>query len=212
LYNLKSMKLFKPTDELKVAEGVFETGIKGLWYLERNHFEDERGFFAEVGHTHKLEEVSGEEFKIAQVNHSRSEEKVVRGMHAENWKKLIFVTSGVSFSALADVRPESETFKKVVSFKLGFGEEALKGGLFILPGVANSVCVVKGPVDYVYFVDRLYKDRDPKGDVAISLFDPELAIDWPLKKEEMIISDRDKQAVSLREKFPKEFEKVTNIT
>ena len=184
-----------------MAEGIFKTDIDGLWYVERRQFEDERGFFAEVGHTHKLEEVSGEEFVVKQVNHSKSREKVVRGMHAEDWKKLIFVTYGVSFSALADVRPDSKTFKKVVCFKLGLGEGALKGGLFILPGVANSVCVLKGPVEYVYLVDRLYKDRDPKGDVAISLFDPELAIDWPLKKEEMIISDRDKQAVTLKERF-----------
>lgn len=195
------MKLYKPDKKLEAAEGVFKTEINGLWYVERKHFEDERGFFAEVGHTHKLEEVSGEEFKVKQVNHSKSKERVVRGMHAEDWKKLIFVTTGVSFSALADVRPESKTFKKVVCFKLGFGEEALKGGLFILPGIANSVCVLKGPVEYVYLVDRLYKDRDPKGDVAISLFDPELAIEWPLKKAEMVISKRDEQAVTLKERF-----------
>ena len=200
------MKLYEPKKDLEVVEGVFETGIKGLWYVERRQFDDERGFFAEAGHTHKLEEVSGEEFKVKQINHSRSEDRVVRGMHAEDWRKLIFVTTGVSFSALADVRPESETFGEVVNFKLGFGDDALKGGLFITPGIANSVCVLKGPVEYVYLVDRLYKDRDPKGDVAVSLFDEDLKISWPLKREEMIISDRDKQAVTLREKFPDKFE------
>ncbi|MFH2061548.1 MAG: dTDP-4-dehydrorhamnose 3,5-epimerase family protein, partial [Candidatus Beckwithbacteria bacterium] len=198
------MQLYQPTKDLEVVEGVFETGIKGLWYVERKQFEDERGFFAEAGYIHKLEEVSGEEFIVKQVNHSRSKKNVVRGMHAENWKKLIFVTTGVSFSALADVRPESETFKKTVNFKLGFGEGALSGGLFILPGVANSVCVLEGPVEYVYLVDRLYKDRDPAGDVAISVFDKDLNIEWPIKREEMIISDRDRQAVTLREKFPSE--------
>lgn len=196
-----NMDLYQPSKKLEVAEGVFKTAIKGLWYVERKQFGDERGFFAEAGHIHKLEEVSKEEFKVQQVNHSRSEDRVARGMHAEDWKKLIFVTTGVSFSALADVRPESETFKKVVNFKLGFGEGAIRGGLFIFPGIANSVCVLKGPVEYVYLVDRLYKDRDPAGDVAVSMFDNELAIEWPLKKEEMIISDRDKQAVTLKERF-----------
>ncbi|MEA3354959.1 MAG: dTDP-4-dehydrorhamnose 3,5-epimerase family protein [Patescibacteria group bacterium] len=197
------MNLYKPSKELEIVDGVFETGINGLWYVKRRQFDDGRGFFAETGHIHKLEEVSGEEFKVKQINHSRSKKNVVRGMHAEDWKKLIFVTMGVSFSALVDVRPESKTFKKVVNFKLGFGEDALNGGLFILPGIANSVCVLKGPVDYIYLVDRLYKDRDPRGDIAISVFDKDLDIKWPLKKEEMIISDRDKQAVSLREKFEK---------
>ncbi len=195
------MKLYQPDKKLEVVEGVFKTEIKGLWYVERKQFEDERGFFAEIGHINKLEKVNGGEFKVMQINHSRSEKNVVRGMHAEDWKKLTFVTQGVSFSALADVRPESETFKKVINIKLGFGEEALKGGLYIEPGIANSVCVLEGPVDYVYVVDRLYKDRDKTGDVAVSLFDEELAIEWPIKKEEMIISDRDKQAVVLKERF-----------
>lgn len=190
---------------MEVEEGVFETGINGLWYVERKQFGDFRGFFTEVNHINKLEKVSGEEFKIAQINHSQSKARVMRGMHAEDWKKLIFVTSGVSFSALADVRSSSETFKKVVCFKLGFGKRALKGGLFILPGIANSVCVLKGPVEYVYLVDKLYKDRDPSRDVAISLFDKDLAIEWPLKREEMVISERDKKAVSLREKFANKF-------
>ena len=201
MYNPKSMKLYQPDKKLEVVEGVFKTEIKGLWYVERKQFEDERGFFAEIGHINKLEKVNGGEFKVMQINHSRSEKNVVRGMHAEDWKKLTFVTQGVSFSALADVRPESETFKKVINIKLGFGEEALKGGLYIEPGIANSVCVLEGPVDYVYVVDRLYKDRDKTGDVAVSLFDEELAIEWPIKKEEMIISDRDKQAVVLKERF-----------
>ena len=199
------MKLYEPTKELELAEGVFKTSIKGLWYVERKQFEDERGYFAEVGHTHKLENLSGEEFKVKQINHSQSKQNVVRGMHAEDWKKLIFVTTGVSFSAMADVRPESDTFKQVVNFKLGFGEGALKGGLFISPGIANSVCVLKGPVEYIYLVDKLYKDRDPAGDVAVSMFDKDLAIEWPLKREEMIISKRDTEAVNLREKFPDKF-------
>ena len=201
------MNLYQPSKKLEVVEGVFETGIKGLWYIERKQFEDERGFFAEAGHIHKLEKVSGEEFKVKQINHSQSKKNVVRGMHAEDWKKLIFVTTGVSFSALADVRPESETFKKVVNFKLGFGEGALNGGLFILPGIANSICVIKEPVEYIYLVDKLYKDRDPSGDVAINLFDEELKIEWPLKREEMIISDRDRDSISLRNRFPEIFEK-----
>lgn len=196
-------KLFVPEKKLEVATGVFETEIKGLWYLERKQFDDERGFFAEVAHSYIIERLIGQPFKIAQVNHSRSKQNVVRGMHAEDWKKLITTTSGVAFCALADVRPDSETFKKVVCFRLGLnGRDILTGSLFVEEGIANSFCVLQGPVDYIYCVDRLYSERDPKGDVAISLFDPDLKIDWPIPKEQMILSERDKQAVTLRQKFP----------
>ncbi|MFH0943232.1 MAG: dTDP-4-dehydrorhamnose 3,5-epimerase family protein [Candidatus Beckwithbacteria bacterium] len=196
-------QFYKPDESLQVIEGVYKTGIGGLWYLARKQFEDERGFFAEIAHIYKLEKLTGKPFIVKQVNYSRSLTNVVRGMHAEEWKKMIMVTNGLAFCALADIRPRSETFGRVVNFELG--EESLDGSLFVEEGIANSFCVVKGPVDYIYFVDRLYAERDPKGDVAISLFDPDLKIEWPLKKEEMVLSQRDKNAVSLRDRFPDKF-------
>lgn len=198
-------KLYQPIKELEIFEGIFETGIKGIWYLARKSFSDERGFFSEVAHINKLEKLIGKPLVIKQINHSRSIEHVTRGMHAEDWKKLITVVSGAAFCALADVRPNSGDFGKVVSFNLGFGEGYLPGSLFVEEGIANSFCVVKGSVDYFYEVDRLYSERDPKGDVAISLFDPDLKIEWPLPQEQMILSERDKQSVSLRQRFPEKF-------
>ena len=200
-----SGNLYEPKKELEIKDGVFKTAIDGLFYLAPNFFPDERGFFAELGHTYKIEDIIGTPFKVAQINHSRSLANVVRGLHAEGWNKLVIVTSGVAFSALADVRPESPTFSKVVTATMGPDDGGLKGAWFIKSGIANSVCSVKAPVDYLYFVDKLYKDRDPKGDQAISLFDPDLKIDWPTPKEKMIISERDRNSVTLREKFPEKF-------
>jgi dTDP-4-dehydrorhamnose 3,5-epimerase-like enzyme len=74
----------------------------------------------------------------------------------------------------------------------------LSGCLFIDRGIANSVCVIDGPLDYIYCVDALYQDRDRADDVAISLFDPQLQIDWPLAKADMIISKRDSHARNLK--------------
>jgi dTDP-4-dehydrorhamnose 3,5-epimerase len=197
--------MFQPIPGQEIREGVYKTKIDGLYYLSYNFFSDERGFFAEVGHTHKIEAITGQPFKIAQVNHSRSNLNVVRGMHAEGWNKLTTVINGLAFSALADVRPDSPTFGQVETFEFGPDNGGLKGSLFISMGIANSVCVLKAPVDYIYCVDKLYQDRDTKGDQAISLFDPDLKIAWPIAKDKMIISERDKNAVTLRQKFPQKF-------
>lgn len=197
--------MFQPQAGLEIKDGVYKTKIEGLYYLAYNLNSDERGFFAEVGHTHKIEAITGQPFKIAQINHSRSMANVVRGMHAEGWNKLTTVINGLAFSALADVRPESPTFGQVETFEFGPDNGGLKGSLYISMGIANSVCVLKAPVDYIYCVDKLYQDRDPKGDQAISLFDPDLNIPWPIAKDKMIISDRDKNAVYLRQKFPNKF-------
>jgi len=196
---------YQPTKDLEIKDKVYKTNLDGLYYLAHNFSPDKRGFFSEVGHTHKIEDIIGIPFKIAQVNHSRSLTNVVRGMHAEGWNKLVTVTGGVSFNAIADVRPDSKTFGKVETFLLGVGDQVLKGSLFIQAGIANSVCVIKSPVDYMYCVDKLYKDRDKAGDQAISIFDPDLNISWPIPKDQMILSDRDKNAVTLRKKFPQKF-------
>lgn len=197
--------LYQPDRLQEVQPGIFKTSINGLFYLAYNFASDERGFFAEVGYTHKIEAATGQTFKIAQINHSRSLANVVRGMHAEGWNKLVTVINGLAFSALADVRPTSPTFGLVENFELGPDNGGLKGSLFISQGIANSVCVLKAPVDYIYCVDKLYVDRDKSGDQAISLFDPDLNIAWPLPRDKMILSERDKNAVTLRQKFPDRF-------
>jgi len=88
---------------------------------------------------------------------------------------------------------------------LGPNPDSLQGSFFLPIGIANSFLVLEGPVNYLYEVDRLYQDRDTAHDVAISLFDPDLNVVWPINKEQMIYSKRDVQSISLREKFPEKF-------
>jgi len=193
--------IFTPKEEHLISEGIYKTSIDGLFFVEKSFHEDERGFFSEIGRIPEIEAITGTPFVVKQINHARSNKNVVRGIHAEGWNKFIFVTQGKAFCALADLRPTSPTFKAIQTFVLGFGEGALSGSLYVPMGVGNSYAVLDGPMDYVYFVDRLYADRDTSGDAAISLFDPELAIDLPIGKEAMILSERDKNCITLKERF-----------
>ncbi|QQS43800.1 dTDP-4-dehydrorhamnose 3,5-epimerase family protein [Candidatus Roizmanbacteria bacterium] len=192
---------FSLDNAILIEDSIYKTGIEGLLYIDRKLLGDDRGFFSEVAHVPSIQKVTGTDFSIKQINHARSEKNVVRGIHAEDWNKCIFLASGKAFCAVVDLRTESPTFKKVETFILGFDEESLHGGLFVPKGLGNSVVVLEGPLDYIYFVDKLYSERDPLGDVAVSLFDPELAIEWPIPREDMIISERDKNAVTVKEKF-----------
>ncbi len=196
---------FDPQQHQPTASGIFATKLSGLWYLPQDPRADERGFYAEIARIPELESVLNQPFVIKQLNHSHSKTSVIRGFHAEDWNKLLTVTAGTIFAALADIRPESPTFGQVETFRMGFAEGALRGSIYVSSGIGNSFCVVDGPVDYLYFVDRLYSERDPRGDVAISLFDPDLNVEWPLPKDQLIMSDRDQQAVTLRQKFPEKF-------
>lgn len=198
-------KDYRPVESYKLSESIYKTPIKGLYYIDRPIYYDDRGFFTEVANIPEIQSLTGKEFLPVQINHSRSVTGVVRGLHAEGWNKLVTVSSGLVYCALADVRPDSSTFGKVVGTYLGFSGEIHGGALYIEKGIANSFCVVDGPADYVYVVDSSYKDRDTSMDRAVSVFDPDLDIKWPISAELMIMSDRDRYGRSMREIFPEKY-------
>lgn len=177
---------------------VKSTSIPGLFVLERPTNKDERGFFREVFHLDELEIALGYEFKPIQMNHSKSHPKVLRGLHAEGWNKLIYPVTGKVFVAIADIRSDSDTFAKVETFIF---DELNQRGLFISKGLANSFCVTGDQVfNYVYLVDAYYDGSDQR---AIAWDDQDLNIKWPIK--DPIISERDKNNPRLRDLFPEKF-------
>lgn len=178
---------------------IQKTTIPGLLILERPIFFDERGFFRELFHQDELEDAADIKFTPIQMNHSHSKSGVIRGIHAENWNKVIYPVNGRIFIAIVDIRPDSATFAKVETFDIG---ENRRFGLFIPKGLANSLCVTSSQgVDYIYLVDVYWDGSDIR---AIAWDDPDLKINWPVKNP--IISQRDSNNPRLRDLFP---EKLT---
>lgn len=177
---------------------IKETSITGLLILERPILPDDRGFFRELFHKDELEKAAQIKFDGVQMNHSYSLTGVIRGIHAEQWNKIIYPVSGEAFLAIADIRPDSLTFGKVETFTVN---DDNRRGFFIVEGLANSICVIGDkPVDYIYLVDKYYDGLDTR---AIAWDDPDLNIDWPIKNP--IISQRDKNNPRLRDLFPEKF-------
>lgn len=200
------MNIFQPKKDLQLEQNFYKTSINGLYFIAHESHPDSRGFFTELSLLPQINKVLNNKFHIQQINHAHSRTNVIRGFHAENWSKLVHIISGAAFCALADIRPDSKTFGKVETFLLGSHDSTyLNGSLFIESGIANSICVIKGPVDYLYHVDQLYSQRDTSGDEVISLFDPDLDVDWPIPKKDMIMSERDMHSTTLRERFPDNF-------
>lgn len=204
--DLSKNPLYTPTEENKLGDRIYKTSISGLFYVGTQVFDDNRGFYREVAIIPDLDAVRGEKFEVKQLNHSNSNQNVIRGIHAENWNKLITVTHGVCLCVLVDIRPESPTFLQKEYVLLGYGgNNPLPGSIFVTCGIGNSFITLEGPSEYIYAVDALYRQRDKSGDVAISLFDPDIAIKWPIPQDQMIFSDRDKNSILLREKYPEKF-------
>ncbi len=203
-----NIPLYQPTETDHLADGIFKTSLPGLLFIQSQKHTDKRGYFSEVARLPELNTVLDKPFKPVQINHAKNRKNVIKGFHAEGWNKLVTVPNGVAFSVLLDVRKDSPTFGKWQAFLLGDDAEfpnALYGALYIPRGVANSVLVMTETLNYFYFFDKLYKDRDPKKDVAINLFDPTLNIPWPVEKDKLIISERDQKAVNLNDLYDVEF-------
>lgn len=195
------IKTFSPTDQDKLSETIYKTSLAGVLLVKPPLFKDDRGFFKQMCVISELEKVTGVPFKIAQINHARTNPKVIKGFHAEGWNKLVTVVTGECISVIIDLRPDSPTFGQHQAFLLGESEQT---ALYLPVGVGNSVCVTSQiPMEYLYFVDKEYANRDKTNDRAISIFDEHLNIDWPI--ENPIISDRDKNGIKLKEMFPEKF-------
>lgn len=181
-----------------MSDYIKKTSISGLLILERPVFEDERGFFKEVFHKDEIKSSTGIAFNAVQMNHSRSKPKVLRGLHAEQWNKVVYPMTGEAFVAIVDIRPDSPSFGKFETFEVG---ENNRIGLFIPNGLANSLCVTGNTeLNYLYLVDAYYDGSDTR---AIIWNDPDINIPWPIK--DPIISERDKNNPTLRQMFPEKF-------
>src|SRR3989344_342278 len=134
-----------------MSDVIQATSIKGLMILNRPIYKDDRGFFRELFRKDELEEALGIKFDGVQMNHSSSKPGVIRGIHAEQWNKIIYPVTGEVFIAMADIRPDSETFGKVETFIVNDDNRV---GFFIPNGLANSLCVTgEEVVSYIYLVD-----------------------------------------------------------
>jgi dTDP-4-dehydrorhamnose 3,5-epimerase len=176
--------------------------LDGVLILERPTFPDDRGFFHEAFRLGDLEEALGEAIRFVQVNHSRSNQHVLRGLHAENWAKLVYVPYGEVFTGIADIRPWSPTFGRIESFLFSNNNRPT---VFLPAGIAHGYCVISDTADYMYQVTNYYDGSDTR---AVAWDDPDLAIPWPTQSP--LLSDRDKRNPRLRDLFPTVCLKLTD--
>lgn len=182
---------------------IKEISIPGVFIIEMPVFSDERGFFHEVFRQNKFKEVTGIDFNPVQWSHSMSHPGVIRGIHSENWNKLVYPVTGVLYAPIVDLRPESISFGKVEYITIDTSQKDSQRQAIFLPkgGIGNSVCVLgEEDLHYMYLVDEYWDDAKAKG---VAWNDPDLNIKWPVEKP--IISGRDKGNPTLRELFPNKF-------
>jgi dTDP-4-dehydrorhamnose 3,5-epimerase len=168
---------------------LIPTAFPDLFILEPTVYTDNRGFFYE-SFNNKYLASAGLHYNFLQDNHSKSSFGVVRGLHYQRephaQAKLVRVSRGKVLDVVVDLRSGSPTYLK--SFSMELSEEN-KLQLLVPRGFAHGFSVLSVECEFLYKCDNYY-DKD--SDAGIAYNDPQLQIDWKLKPEEMIISEKDR--------------------
>ena len=169
---------------------IEETYLKGCYVIEPKIFEDERGYFFESFNQQEFEEKIGEKINFVQDNQSFSKRGVIRALHMQKGEyaqaKLVRVIQGKVLDIAVDLRKNSETFGKHFSIELS---EQNKKQLFIPRGFLHGFATLENDTIVTYKCDNYYNNQ---AEVGVRYDDKTLGINWGLKKDEIIVSEKDK--------------------
>lgn len=173
-----------------------ETAIKGVYILEPRVFQDARGYFMETWNQADFDKHVGK-VTFIQDNESKSSYGVLRGLHYQKGEfsqaKLVRVIKGKVLDVAVDIRKSSPTFGKYVLVELS---EENKHQLFIPRGFAHGFLVLSEEAVFTYKVDNVYA---PQAEAGIKWNDEDIAIEWPINPQDLVLSEKDSRALSLKE-------------
>ena len=168
---------------------ITKTALDGVVIIEPQVFEDARGYFFESWNKAKMEE-AGLNYDFIQDNQSKSCYGTIRGIHFQKGEfsqaKLVRVLQGTVLDVAVDLRKDSKTFGQHVAVELSAENNRQ---LMIPRGFGHGFSVLTPTAVFAYKCDNVYNKASEAG---IRFDVPALGIDWKVKPEEAVLSDKDK--------------------
>lgn len=175
---------------------VIKTDIEGVVIIEPRIFNDDRGYFYESFSQREFEEKVCRTVFV-QDNQSKSSYGVLRGLHFQKppycQSKLVRCIKGAVLDVAVDIRKGSPTFGKYVAVEL---TEENHRQFFVPRGFAHGFAVLSEEAVFQYKCDNFYC-KESEGSVAWN--DPDLAIDWRIPADKVLLSEKDKLSKNIRE-------------
>lgn len=174
------------------------TEIEGVIEITPFNADDIRGCFTK-DYSKELFEHNGINHDLAETFYTTSHKGVIRALHFQRVNqqpKLIRCISGHIFDVVVDLRQNSNTFKKWISFELK-GDNTKE--VLIPSGCAHGYLVIEDSVVSYKCGEKFYAEYDD----GIMWNDPDIGIDWPVElvggPENVILADKDKNLQSFKE-------------
>jgi dTDP-4-dehydrorhamnose 3,5-epimerase len=165
-----------------------ETPIAGLFVVEIEPRNDDRGFFARSFCVDEFQ-AHGLERTVDQCNVSfNAKAGTLRGLHYQvephGEAKLVRCTRGAIFDVAVDIRPGSNTYLKWYAADLTSENRRM---MFIPQGFAHGFQTLVDESEVFYLMFESYHPESARG---LRWDDPRIGIAWPLA--ELIISEKDR--------------------
>jgi dTDP-4-dehydrorhamnose 3,5-epimerase len=165
------------------------TPLKDCLIVKPKVFKDHRGSFLETYKKGMLESKLSYTVNFLQDNQSISKYGAIRGLHFQigdaAQAKLVRVVKGCVLDVVVDLRKESPTFKQSFAYELN---DITQHQLFIPRGFAHGFSTLSSEAIFAYKCDNFYHKEAERG---IAFNDENLNIDWRIKPEDQVVSDKD---------------------
>ena len=168
---------------------ITATAIPDVKVLLPKSFTDARGAFSETFNAARFAE-HGIKLDFVQDNQSWSAQAgTIRGLHFQSppraQAKLVRVVRGRIFDVAVDLRRASPTYGRWISEELSAQN---RKQLLVPVGFAHGFCTLEPDTEVFYKVTDYFS---PAHDLGIAWDDPDLAIAWPVPKDEVMLSEKD---------------------
>lgn len=172
---------------------VTKTELEGVWIMEPQYFEDDRGYYVESYSKRTLAQ-HGITADFVQDGHSYSRlQGTIRGIHFQRaphaQAKLVRCTRGRVMDVAVDLRKGSPTYKQWIAVELSCEN---RRQLFIPRGFGHGFETLTPDCELQYKVDAFYC---PQEDRSVAWNDGEIGIHW--HTADPILSAKDARAPKL---------------
>lgn len=166
-----------------------ETGLAGVWIIEPEPKEDERGSFARIFCAREFA-ARGLETGFVQCSTSFNRRRgTLRGLHFQapphEEAKLVRCTSGTIYDVIVDLRPGSATYCRWAGQELSAENRHM---MYVPKGFAHGFLTIEDGCEVFYQMTEYYRPEAARG---VRWDDPAFGIEWPFQPA--CLSERDRR-------------------
>lgn len=176
---------------------IRELAIPDAYEITPKQHADDRGLFTEWYRFDRLEEAVGHRLDLRQGNLSVSRRGSVRGIHfadiPPSQAKYVMAPHGAVLDFVIDIRVGSPTFGQWDSVLL---DDKDRRAIYVAEGLGHCFVALTDDATVSYLVTDTY---NPTREHGINPLDADIALEFPIAADELLLSPKDTDAPGLAE-------------